>query len=47
MMEMFKTLYEYAKEDPKDFILSISFLVLMFVMFWAALWLHAICVGNV
>jgi hypothetical protein len=47
MKEMFKVLYDYAKEDPKDFICSVIFLVSLFGLLWATLWLHAICVGNV
>lgn len=47
MKEMFKVLYDYAKEDPKEFIGSVIFVTSIFVLFWATLWLHAICVGNV
>lgn len=47
MKEMFKELRNYAKEDPKDFVLSILFLVFLFFILWASLWLQAICTGNV
>lgn len=47
MKDMFKVLYEYAKEDPKDFMLSVIFFTLMMVFLWGSLWLHAICSGNV
>jgi hypothetical protein len=47
MREMFKVLYEYAKEDPKDFITSVIFVTFLFVFLWGSLWLHAICSGNV
>lgn len=45
--EMFSALYQYVKEDPKDFILSLVFISVMFFMFWASLWIAAICEGRV
>jgi hypothetical protein len=47
MKTMFKVLYQTAKEDPKEFWGSLVFLVGLFVMFWATLWLEAICQGRV
>jgi hypothetical protein len=47
MKEMFKELRNYAKEDPKDFVLSLIFLVFLVFILWASLWLKAICAGEV
>ena len=44
---MIQVLYEHAKNDPKDFILSVLTIVMLFVGLWGTLWIHAICVGNV
>ena len=47
LKEMFVTLNEFRKEDPKEFYASIAFLIMLFGGFWAAMWLEAICSGRV
>lgn len=42
MMNMFKVLYETAKNDPKEFWSSILFFALMFTGLWTLLWLNFI-----
>jgi hypothetical protein len=47
LIQTFKILYNYAKEEPRDFVLSIAFMILMIFIVWASLWGHAIISGTV
>ena len=47
IIETFKALYSYAKSDPRDFLLSIAFMVMLMLMVWAGLWFAAIAEGRV
>ena len=47
MKNMFITLKEWAKEDPKEFIGSVLFVAGLFVTLWASLWFAAIIEGRV
>jgi hypothetical protein len=45
--EMFTTLNEFRKEDPKEFYGSIAFMVFMFGFFYVSMWFGAIIEGRV
>jgi hypothetical protein len=45
--EMFTTLNEFRKEDPKEFYGSIAFMVFMFGFFYVSMWVGAIIEGRV
>jgi len=47
LVQTLKVLYKYAKEEPRDFILSVAFMILMILILWASLWGHAILSGNI
>jgi len=47
MKEIYHTLKQFAKEDPKEFIRSVLFLITLGIIFWALLWLGAIVEGRV
>ena len=47
IIETVKALYSYAKTDPRDFLLSIAFMVMLMLMVWAGLWFAAIAEGRV
>jgi hypothetical protein len=47
MKQMFTTLAEAFKEDPKEVIVSALTMIGLFVGLWAGLWLIAICEGRV
>jgi hypothetical protein len=47
IVQTFKVLYNYAKKDPRDFVLSIAFMVILMLMVWAGLWFAAIAEGRV
>ena len=38
MKEMLRTLRDVYKEDPKDFIVSMTFGISIFVLMWFLLW---------
>jgi hypothetical protein len=40
MKEMFTTLRDVYKEDPKDFIITLLFGIFIFTMTWFLLWFH-------
>jgi hypothetical protein len=42
MKNMFKVLYETAKNDPKEFWGGILFMVLLFCGLWGSLWFNFI-----
>lgn len=46
-MDIIKDLVKYAKEDPKDFFLSLLTVSLVFFMFYLSLWVAAILEGRV
>lgn len=45
--EMFTTLNDFRKEDPKEFYLSIITMVVGFTAFYFALWFGAIIEGRI
>jgi hypothetical protein len=45
--EMFTTLNDFRKEDPKDFYSSIALMVIGFTAFYYAMWFAAIIEGRV
>jgi hypothetical protein len=45
--EMFTSLNEFRKEDPKEFYSSIALMVFVFGFFYVALWVGAIIEGRV
>ena len=47
MKEIYHTLKQFAKEDPKEFIGSVLFMIALGVGFWALMWLGAIVEGRV
>ncbi len=47
MKETFLTLAQWAKEDPKDFILNVVTMVALFGLFYVTMWLGAIIEGRV
>jgi len=47
MKDMIKELYQYAKEDPKEFIVSFLFISFLFGFFYILLWFGAIIEGRV
>lgn len=40
MKEMFITLRDVFKEDPKDFVQTLLFGIFIFTMMWFLLWFH-------
>lgn len=46
-MKELKEIIQYAKEDPKDFFLSLLTVSLVFFMFYLSLWVAAILEGRV
>ena len=47
LVQTFKILYNYAKEEPRDFALSVAFVILMTLIIVAGLWLASILEGTV
>lgn len=47
MKEIYLTLKEFAKEDPKGFIGGLLFMLAWGAMFWGLMWLGAIIEGRV
>ncbi len=47
MKEIYKTLKEFAQEEPLEFIGSVLFMVALGTMFWGLMWLGAIVEGRV
>ena len=45
--EMFTTLNEFRKEDPKEFYGSIAFVIFIFSCFYVSMWVGAIIEGRV
>jgi hypothetical protein len=45
--EMFITLNDFRKEDPKEFYGSVAFMIFMFAFLYASLWFAAIIEGRV
>lgn len=41
LIAVFKTLYNYAKSEPREFWLSIAFLSALVLLTWAGLWFGA------
>ena len=46
MREMFQTLNQHRKEDPKGFYSNILFVVLLFTLSYGMIWLAAIVEGR-
>ena len=47
MKEMFLELKGFAKENPKEFIINVLFIVGMAVLFYYTMWFGAIIEGRV
>lgn len=47
MKEMVQTLVSWAKEDPKEFVLGVITLAVVFTLFYASMWIGAIIEGRV
>lgn len=47
MKEIAVTLYQWAKEDPKDFLASVLFVGFLFGFLYCSIWLDAIISGRV
>jgi len=47
IIQTFKVLYNYAKSEPRDFLLSIAFMTMLMLLVWAGLWFAAIIEGRV
>jgi methyl coenzyme M reductase alpha subunit len=47
MKEMVQTLVSWAKEDPKEFVLSVITITAVFTLFYVSIWVGAIIEGRV
>jgi hypothetical protein len=46
-MDILKDIYTYAKEEPKEFFLSLFTMAIVFTFFYFGLWVAAILEGRV
>lgn len=45
--QTFKDLKEWWNDNPWEFISNLLFVLLIFTIFWGAIWMHAIMTGKV